>query len=644
MAGGHLMPRLLPVVLAVGLSIVLALVAHPALAQPRPRPGEAGELFVLAINGGGDKLDNFASHLGHLRQLIGLLATAGIANDHLTVLSSDGQDPAPDLATREPDPENAWLLQGTRLDPMLRDLTTYEDSRLPGVDLRPATVGSLEKALAELRTRLHPGDTLLIYVTDHGSQDRRDPLGNRISLWGARESISVRKLGALLARLPSSVRVVSLMSQCFSGGFAYLHETREHRRTPSGRTCGYFSSTSDRPAYGCYPEVRGQKGIGHSFEFLSALARRGRFSAAHADVLVSDGTPDIPLRSSDVYLAEQLARAAGAPSREPGFVAPLLRQAFADPALAPALGQIDRLAAAYGVQKPSSLQDLEDQADAVFDLLDDVEAQAKVWEGALGDFNQANLDAFLAARPAWRPRLEEPVLRALDSAALRALATALLSELDAFVRSDAARVAEADRLLTTLGDADELSYRNEIRAAALLRMRFVLTTAAGRVWLRDQKEQAKAFEALGRCEDLTLPIKDRGAPRAEPPAAGKFPSLVEDRRRAMGTRPGWLGLTFVPVGRGRRKRLALPEGAAQVTSVAPRSPAAAAGLQANDIIVGPPNRPFGHPNDLRPFIVTAGPGTPLPIEVLRGNARLVLRPTVGAARWGTGRKTVRAVP
>jgi hypothetical protein len=619
------MTGLLPAVLAF-------VVATPAVAQPQARPGDSGELFVLAINGGGDKLDNFASHLGHLRQLIGLLTSAGIPNDHLTVLASDGQDPTPDLATRDPDPENAWLLQGTRLDPILRDLTIYENSRLPGVDLRPATVSSLEKVIGELRVRLRPADTLLIYVTDHGTQDRRDPLGNRISLWGAHESISVRKLGALLSRLPSSVRVVSLMSQCFSGGFAYLHEAREHRRVPSGRTCGYFSSTPDRPAYGCYPEVRGQKGIGHSFEFLSALARRGRFAAAHAEVMVSDGTPDIPLRSSDVYLAEQLARAAGTPAREAALVAPLLHRAVADPALAPALAQIDRLAAAYGVQRPSSLQDLEAQADAVFDLLDEVEAQAKLWEGALGDFNQANLDGFLAARPAWRARLDERVLRGLDSAALRALATSLLSELDPFVMADAARLAEANRLTTALSSADEISYRNEIRAAALLRMRFVLTTAAGRVWLRDKQEQSKAFEALGRCEDLALPIKDKGAPSpAAPAATAGLPSLAEDRQRAMSTKPGWLGLTFVPVGRGRRKSLALPDGAAQVTSIAPRSPAAAAGLHAGDIIVGPPNRPFAHPNDLRPFIASTSPGAALPIEVLRGNARLVLRPTVGAA-------------
>src|SRR5450759_2994524 len=190
------------------IALALILAAAPARGQA------AGELRVLAINGGGDRL-----------------AAPATPRDHLTVLSSDGGDPAPDLATREPEPENAWLLQGTHVDPLLRDLTTYENSALPGVDLRPATVASLSRTLAELRARLHPGDTLLIYVTDHGTRSHRDPLDNRITLWGAHESISARKLGALLASLPPKVRVVSLMSQCFSGGFAYLHEAREGGRT-----------------------------------------------------------------------------------------------------------------------------------------------------------------------------------------------------------------------------------------------------------------------------------------------------------------------------------------------------------------------------------------------------------------------------
>ena len=609
----------------------LFLAAVPLMFAPAARAAEPSGLYVLAINGGGDKLDNFASHLAHLRQLTDLLAASGIPRDHITVLASDGSNPAPDVATREPEPENAWLLQGTRVDPLLRDLTSYENSALPGIDLRPATVASLAHTLGELRGRLHSGDTLLVYVTDHGTQSQRDPIENRITLWGPHESISVRKLGALLARLPPSVRVVSLMSQCYSGGFAYLHEAREHKRLPSGKTCGYFSSTPDRPAYGCYPEVRGQKAIGHSFEFLTALARRGRFSAAHADIMVSDETPDIPLRSSDVYLAEQIARAAGSPEREAAFADPLVRQAFAGGDFVEESRLIDRIASVYAFARPASLAELDERAHALFAFLDQLELDGKTWEAALGDFNQANLDAFLDSQPHWRARIEDRAVRGLDVAARRALALDFLADLAPYVMSDPSRLVEANRLVTGLTTSDEISYRSEIRAAALLRTRFVLTSVAGRMWSKRDQHQVQAVEALTRCEDLALPVPALLPRIAEAAGAPRLPSLAEDQRRAAAVRPGWLGITFVPVSRDRRKNLGLPGGAAQITSVVPRSPAAEAGLRAGDIVLGPPGRPLSHPRDLRPFIASSAMNVALPIEVLRGKGRVVVGPVVGQA-------------
>jgi hypothetical protein len=615
---------------ALSFAAILLLASPPAQAEPTREGAGAHTLYVLAINGGGDKLDNFSSHLAHLRQLTDLLAASGIPRDHITVLASDGNDPAPDLATREPESEDAWLLQGTRLDPLLRDLTSYENSALPGVDLRPATVASLSRTIGELRGRLHAGDTLLVYVTDHGTQSRRDPTDNRITLWGPHESISVRKLGALLARLPPSVRVVSLMSQCFSGGFAYLHEARERKRVPSGGTCGYFSSTPDRPAYGCYPEVRGQKAIGHSFEFLSALARRGRFATAHTDILVSDETPDIPLRSSDVYLAEQIANAAGSPEREAAFADPLVKKAFASHEFDEESRLVDRIALVYAFARPTSLADLDERANTLFDLLDQLDLDGKTWEGALGDFNQANLDGFLVSRPSWRNRLGERAVRGLDTAARRSLAHDLLAELAPYVIADPARLAESNRLADGLTTTDEVSYRTEIRVAALLRVRFVLTSVAGREWSKNNKHQAQAVEALTRCEDLSLPVS---APRPmdSPSESAKLPPFAEDEQRAQAARPGWLGITFVPVSQDRRRRLGLSSGAAQITSVAPRSPAAKAGLRSGDIVLGSPARPFAHERDPRPFIASSTANAPLPIEILRGKGRMTLHPVVGRA-------------
>ena len=79
----------------------------------------------------------------------------------------------------------------------------------------------------------------------------------------------------MLATLDPGVRVVALMSQCYSGGFAELANARSTGELPDGSTCGYFSSTADRPAYGCYPENRGRDNVGHSLP-LHRGARRAR--------------------------------------------------------------------------------------------------------------------------------------------------------------------------------------------------------------------------------------------------------------------------------------------------------------------------------------------------------------------------------
>jgi hypothetical protein len=117
------------------------------------------------------------------------------------------------------------------------------------------------------------------------------------------------------------------MSQCFSGGFANLARARTTGDLPDGSTCGYFSTTATRPAYGCYPENRGRDNVGHSFHFIEALAETGDFARAHQEVLVTDASPDVPLRTSDVFLADLLQRAAAAQGKDSNaFVDGLLRR------------------------------------------------------------------------------------------------------------------------------------------------------------------------------------------------------------------------------------------------------------------------------------------------------------------------------
>src|SRR5437764_848639 len=123
---------------------------------------------------------------------------------------------------------------------------------VPGVELQAATKENLRRWFKRAHRALGRRDTLLLYVTDHGQKNAEDTLNNSITLWGPKESLSVSELRELLRMLRPGVRVVMLMSQCYSGAFAHLVAV-EPDAPPTGNLCGYFSSTADRPAYGCYP-------------------------------------------------------------------------------------------------------------------------------------------------------------------------------------------------------------------------------------------------------------------------------------------------------------------------------------------------------------------------------------------------------
>src|SRR5437762_1474883 len=230
----------------------------PAAKPALPRVGDAVDrVHVLMVNGGGSKAMNYQSHLLHVQQLLDVLRHAGIRPDQVSVFSGDGADPAEDLAVREAQPEaEVWLLRGTRLEHQLATPITYANSSVPGVELQAATKENLRRWFKRAHRALGRRDTLLLYVTDHGQKNAEDSLNNSITLWGPNESLSVSELRELLRMLRPGVRVVMLMSQCYSGAFAHLVAV-EPDAPPTGNLCGYFSSTADRPAYGCYPENRG---------------------------------------------------------------------------------------------------------------------------------------------------------------------------------------------------------------------------------------------------------------------------------------------------------------------------------------------------------------------------------------------------
>jgi thiol-disulfide isomerase/thioredoxin len=616
--------------------LLAALVGLAGCRGAVPVPVAPPRLYALLVSGGGDRAHNSQSHVLHLEQLLAVLRAAGVPPAHVTVFASDGTDPTPDLAVRELEPEPAfWLIAETPTGAALAPPVTFANTALDGVRVEPATRAALTAWFGEAARRLRAGDTLLLYVTDHGSRDPTGGGDSRITLWGSDESVSVHELRESLAQLDPGVRVVLLMSQCYSGGFATLRMPPDAAHP--GGVCGFFSSTADRPAYGCYPENRGRNNVGHSFQFLAALARGASFPTAHDEVLAADRTPDVPLRTSDLYLAELLRRAAGGESQAAALTDELLRTAWADPGASEAdVRLVDQVAGAFGMTSPRSLAELDAHVERLGALAEQIRNQARAWRNGLGDLAAATLARFVAAHPAWRPRLSPDASSPLTPAARQRVTHELLGALEPFVRARFALFARLTRLHDRAERTAAAAYRMDVRLGGVLRLRAMLEAIAGRVYLATRATPAEraAYAGLVTCERLTLPGRGLApvpALAVEPP----LPPYADDLALARTLAPAWMGINFAEAPEALRRAHGLPAGAAEVVAVYPDSPAHAAGLRPGDIILGPPGAPFTERNQVRVWTLLAPIDRPGRLVVLRDGLRrtVTLVPRALPTKW-----------
>ena len=621
--------------LAASLGILLALagsVSAPRAASDQDAP----RLTALLVNGGGTPSANYQSHLIHLRLLLQVLREAGVPSDRITILSGDGPDPAADVALRQGQPEeDFWLLSGTRLESRFQTPVTFENTSLPGFAPKVASLEEVDRWFRTVGSRLRKGDTLLLYVTDHGTKNDADNGDNRITLWGKNQSLSVAALRARLAKLNRHVRVVMLMSQCYSGSFTNA-APRDKSGLPSGNVCGYFSTTADRPAYGCYAEVRDRDNTGHSIDFIEELARSGRFPEAHLQVLRSDVTPDAPLRTSDAFLEERLRKKAAAQGAEfDALVDDLLARAWKNKgAWEPEIRLLDAIGRNFGTFSPRTLAEIRDQGVRLPEVGEQLGTHARAWQEALADANRANLERFLADRPGWRDLVSDRALR--NEGPARELSGSFVWELRDFTRSNPAMTQRLATLRDRAETARALGYRMEVREGVMLRTRTLLVTIAGRESLaRDgTSDERAAYDALVGCESLSLPLA-RPVPDMPPIDRAPFPSMEDDVAAAEKVLPAWMGIRFAGVPDAVRQARQLTPGAASVVAVYPDSPAAAADLQPGDVILGPPQARFEDPRQIREWTMLAPVDQPAALEVLRGTDTIekTLVPKPSPMKW-----------
>jgi thiol-disulfide isomerase/thioredoxin len=602
---------------------ILCLASPTAFGVDETPPGVT---HALLINGGSKPASNYQSHLHHLEDMVGLLEARGLPRERIHIFSADGEGTEPDLAVRGVRPPGFWLIQGTRVGKRLRPSTEVTDTRWEGMELNPARKAALRMWFESTPERFDPGDRLLLFVTDHGTGNQDKPDNGAISLW--QEKLTVEELKALLALLPDGMRTVMVMSQCYSGTFASAMFD-DGPSEPSGGVCGFFSTARDLPAYGCYPEGRDRDRIGHAFRFIDALDHRATTGDAHLEVLITDRTPDVPLRTSDDYLKRLLAAEAESRGVDVDDLADeLLAEAWRDRAVwEPEIRLLDRLGETFGTFSPRSLAELEDYESELPALIERMKTFASRWKMTVVSLKKENLASFLSKRTDWKERLADQALKALDAEGRGALLARLLPKLERFTRKHPKTWNRLEDLRSHVRRASGARWRLEVRKAVLRRMRSILIGVAGRVLLQqgaataeeaeERLEQRQALDDLERCEALEPGELPAEKLVADGRTARPFPPLSDELQLLEEVLPSWLGVRFVRLPNNLRAGRELPPGATWLMAVYPDSPAIEAGLEAGDVILGPPERPFSSFGQLREWAMTSPRHTPLRLVVLR---------------------------
>jgi hypothetical protein len=300
-------------------ALVVLMLLLPTLAS------RGGEDHFLTIGGGGSPRNNQLSLERNVVFFRRTLADCGLASAPHDVYFACGNEKQRDLQYLDAriEPPRANLLLARLLDRGEDEL--YENYRPHELaDVRgPANRKSLNEWFTTTGARLADGDRLFIYFTGHGGGGpRQAPRNTTMDLW-LDGGMPVKEFVALLDKLSPKVQVVLFMVQCHSGGFGdVIFKGADVGPVLAEATrCGFFATWSDRLAAGCTPDTAEENYKDYTTYFFAALSGRTRMgeavaapdfdhdgrtsmAEAHAYVLLTSDTIDIPMTTSDVLLRQ----------------------------------------------------------------------------------------------------------------------------------------------------------------------------------------------------------------------------------------------------------------------------------------------------------------------------------------------------
>lgn len=164
----------------------------------------ADRTYAVILSGGANKNANHERYWNDCSFVFQTLVNKyGIPHEHISVIMSDGTDPADDMCAID---------GGYKSSPLDLDFDGVPDIRYA------ATKANVQQVLSGLSGSLKADDHLFFYVIDHGGSNDFDSQ-SYINLWG-NETLQDYELADYLSpMINDSVTVNVVLGQCFSGGF-----------------------------------------------------------------------------------------------------------------------------------------------------------------------------------------------------------------------------------------------------------------------------------------------------------------------------------------------------------------------------------------------------------------------------------------
>jgi hypothetical protein len=276
--------------------------------------------FFLTIAGGYAPDGNQASLEANVLFMQRVLTETQLSARPHRIYFADGFDAGHDLQcvsteTSLDSPAMAALKQIFRIS---NEKLFYRNHQVPNIS-GSLRASEIREGLMQLQSQMKAGDRLIIYVTAHGSAGgARESKNTSISCWG-NKPLRMTEFSGWLDELPPGVQVVSVMAQCYCGGFAdtIFRQGDPELGLSENVRCGFFAQRHDLPAAGCRPEIENDEE--YSSYFWGAFVGRSRtgkpatnidcnndkmvsFAEAHAYAVLASETVDIPLCTSEALL------------------------------------------------------------------------------------------------------------------------------------------------------------------------------------------------------------------------------------------------------------------------------------------------------------------------------------------------------